>query len=224
MKKAFFLLLTVWLVFSCKQLDYEDDLTYTSPGEANYPDYFVLVNNKPCVDMTGSVGLCAYKHDESIPLSFKLLKQSYAYKLDFRCGNSEGMVFTKVIDVLKDDEASFTIDDETLYGQRYLNCIGDIFPQDRENNASSFFEVRIRLHKDTYINPSEIYTTIHNGNKYLILGEHAYRAKIKTENKWHYLKKKTYFKYDSDIQFAVAETKNMRRSYYGAKRKTKDEL
>jgi len=222
--KIMFLVTTILLSFSCNQLEYKDDLAFLSPGEANYPDYFVLINNKPCVDMTGSVGLCAYKHDESMPLNFKLLKQPYAYKLDFRCGNIQGIVFEKIIDVLKKDEVVFTISEDMLKDQRYLNCIGDIYPQDRGNNASSFFEARIRLHKDSYIKPSEVYTTTYKKGNFLVLGEHAYSAKVKTKNKWYYLNKKTYLEHDSEIQFAVVETKNMRRSYYGIKGKLKDEL
>jgi hypothetical protein len=196
-------------------LAYEQDLQFISPAQANAPDYFVLINDKVCKDMTGQVGICALRHSESSALKFKLLAQGYGYKLDFRCGNAAGIVFRKMIDVLPEKELEFEIDAATLKGQGYLNCIGDISPTDRQEPIASFFEARIRLSVN-YIPPSEIYSYDSGKKKYLVLGKNAYRSTIVTDdNKTYQLKEQTIFKFKTNIKYAISESYTMRRAYYG---------
>lgn len=208
---------TIFLLFlSCKSLEYVDDLTYMSPNKAGYPSFLVLVNGKSCKDMFGEIGHCSFKNRIDQPIIVELLSQPYDYKIDFRCGNKEGIKFRKQQDIFSGIKLKFEIPSEIMKGQRYFNCIGDVIPLDeRENTASNFFEMRIRFYSKNFIESSDIFTIKYKGKKYLVLGKNAYRAKVKIGRKWYHLKKQTTFKYKSKIDFAVSETKNMRRSYYG---------
>lgn len=199
---------------SCKQLEYQNDLTYLSPIAGNYPDYFVRINGEVCRDMSGNVGMCAIKHSKNSPLTFSFLAQEYNYSLDFRCGNAQGIFFRKRVDVIKGNDFSFEISAKELEMLNYANCVGDIFPIDRDDTVSSFFEVRIRFSQKDYMAPMDIYTYKYKKKNYLVLGQHAYRAKVKVKNKWYKLKEQTVFKFTNQPEFAMIETKNFRHQYY----------
>lgn len=213
----FFIISLIFLLLaSCQNLEYVDDLTFMSPDKAQYPSFLVLINGKPCKDMFGEIGHCSFKNRVDQSIQIKILAQPYPFNLDFRCGNSERIKFRKQQDIFKNKEMEFEISSEFMLGERYFNCIGDIKPlDDRKNTSSNFFEMRIRFYSENFIESSDIFTTVYKGKKYLILGQNAYRAKVRIGAKWFYLKKQTVFKYKSKIDFAMSETKNMRRSYYG---------
>lgn len=211
---TYFMMMLVFL--SCKTIEYEDDLTYLSPEKGNNPNYLVKVNGFVCKDIAGNIGNCAIKNQENQRLTIDILKQPYRYTIDFRCGNSSGIKFRENRVVFKDSPHSFFVPVEVLKGNTYFNCVGDIIPEDdRHNDASNFFEIRVRIFSEDYIEPMQIFTTFYKRKKYLVLGKNAYRAKVKIGRSWYHLKKQTVFRYKNKIDFAMVETKNMRRAYYG---------
>lgn len=217
MKNKLLLTALLLLFYGCNQLQYVDDLTYMSPDKANNPTFLAFVNGHACKDMTGSIGNCSLTNKINQPLTIKILKQPYQYKLEFRCGNKQGIHFKKILEIFEmNKELVLTIPTSTMEGHSYFNCIGDITPlDDRPNDASNFFEFRVRFISDYYIEPMTIFTTKYKRKKYLVLGQNAYRSKILAGGKWYFLKEQTTFRYKTRIDFAVSETKNMRRSYFG---------
>lgn len=211
------LIIILSLLFSCCHytIPYKDDITYMASGEANYPNYLVIVDDRPCIDSSGEVGMCIFKKPSNKLIHIKIYPQTYSYRFDFRCGSNSGIFFRKTVDVLPKTALEFDIDGfETM---TYFNCIGDVFPKDRKTAVSGFFEMRVRIYNPAYIDPPDIYSTTFEKHEYLVFGENAYSVRYTSNGKWSFWNKKTTLKDPKNINFAIVETVNMRRKYYKIK-------
>lgn len=220
MKKMPFLLLAFFIFMgcSCVPIKYEDDLTFISSGYAGNAEAFARINQKSCVSGEGQIGVCYRSIKKNLDLDFKLLKQSYDYRFRFTCSKNIRATYQESpgspIDVLKENEFTFKIDKGEYLDADEFICRGRIFPMDRPDDVSSFFEVRVLLINPEYQMRENSYVTTKDKKKYLVLGKQAYLSKIFIDGKWQGFKEKTAIELKSENFCAMSESKKMRMNHF----------
>lgn len=189
------------LLSSCEQLKYIADTAFLSGAQAGALEFPVSANGSVCKDLTGKVGFCALniKRDKSINL--KMPSRPYAYRLIVNCSNP---IVGGTWDVPKKETFSFSIADYKELNQ--FQCVGEVFPMDRENKVSSKFGIFVKLIDHKYLGRENIF----KAKGHLVLGSHS---KYVTTPKGH-KKKKTYMKIPKS-GFVFTESEVGRFNYWG---------
>jgi len=210
MKFLILMTLVIFAACSCKPIKYQsDEFTFISSGMANTPEYPVHINGEWCKNIKGELGGCYLRVKRDKPTIIKLLPQEYAFTLTIKC--SAKIKFTAYengVDFPKDTPVTVTITD--YQAQNSFICLGRIYPQDRGEPISAFFEVRMRI-KDPNYSPRE---AIHNTGGYQIFGKYSLYSTWHDGKEWKSGKKKTAIKTKTQYP-AVSESHNMRFNYVG---------
>ena len=162
-----FLILIMVTACSCTPLKYEADIGFLNSAQANSMEYLVKIGNKTCKDVDGIVGLCAKRIASNEDAVFNLEKRPYGYRLNVEC--SKAIDFKLSIDVLKETNFSFKIPSANYGEEKSFTCIGEVFPDDREQSVSASFSVRFIIFDAQYRSREEIYYD----KKLLVLGKNA---------------------------------------------------
>lgn len=171
--KFFFILyFIVFIASSCQQLKYEADLGFLNSAQANSMEYLAVINGKVCKDIDGMVGLCAKRISSNEDLNFSFEARPYAYRLDVRCSATIDFDFS--VDVQKDKSYSFKIQSSKYGNERSFTCIGEIFPEDRDQQVSATFSIRVVIKDALYRGREEIYQE----GSVVVLGKNAKYAKV----------------------------------------------
>lgn len=191
-------------VSSCKELEYEADSGFLNSAQANSMEYLAVINGKVCKDLDGLVGLCAKRIASNEDLNFSFDSRPYSYRLDIRCTSTINSDFA--VDVLKDKPYSFKIPFSKFATERSFTCIGEVFPQDRAQEVSATFSIRVIVKDAAYRAREEIYQE----QGYVVLGKNALYAKIDSRN----YEKNTVVKMKKFTK-AYSESERMRFNYVG---------
>lgn len=208
MKSIIFILLSL-TVLSCQNLKYQSDIGFLNSAQANSAEYLVMINGKHCVDMDRKVGLCAKRIKSDRSLDFSLEPKPYNYRFTLTCSSSIDSNFS--IDIIKNQKYSFSIEPDKFSNVRSFTCIGEIFPNDRDQEVSANFQVRVVIVDSEYIEREIIYEKPKKRKNYVILGKHAKYSNVNGK----IYKEKTAVKVDSRRIKAYSESERMRFNYYG---------
>lgn len=204
MRLFIFSLLISFMIASCKQLPYEADLGFLNSAQANSMEYLAKINGKHCKDLDGLIGLCAKRINSDEDLVFEFDPRPYSYRLNVRCSQAIDVDFS--VDVMKDKTYNFKIISSKYGQERSFTCIGEVFPDDRDQQVSATFQVRVIIRDAAYLPREEIYQE----GDYVILGKNA---KYATVDKKQYEKSPT-VKLKRFAQ-AYSESERMRFNYAG---------
>lgn len=201
------ILLLTLLLSGCNSLKYESDIGFLNSAQANSMEYYAKINGTPCRDMDGIVGLCTKRLASNQELKIEMDARDYAYRFNLQCTSTLGVDFSQ--DVLAGKAFSFAISPEKFRDVRSFTCIGEVFPQDRDQEVSANWSVRVVVYDSQY-QPREIVYVYEN---HLIFGKHA--RYITADGKRY--SKKTSLKGADQIRFAYSESERMRFNYWWAK-------
>ena len=157
--------MTVGFGCSFHRLAYEADVAFKPAVAAESPEALVLVEGRPCLDVSGRPGLCSARfggHD----LEITIVPRPEAYRLTLYCSNS-------LVDLAQDVEGRKehrVIVPKEAIARSHLaafTCVGEIFPP--SPSASISFEVRVRAVDPAYV-PRE---SAYQNRSRCILGRHA---------------------------------------------------
>jgi len=206
----FLSLLFLFLLSSCVSgsLDYVDDRGFLPAVRGNSPEYLVMVDGYYCVDVSGKGGMCSTRIRNLKDSIIQIMPQNYAYKIHFLCSKAIDFEFSQ--DVKKGKEYFITVPHDNFKDVETFVCIGEIFPDDREDKVSSMFEIRYRVIDSSYVEGSLI--NFKDGE--VLLGRHALHSKIYDGKEWKSYNKQTVVETKEKNIMAVVETYNMRYSYY----------
>lgn len=205
MKIIFLVFVLLISACACKGIRYSSDLGFLNSAQANSPEYLVKINGSFCKDMDGSIGLCAKRIKSESEISFKLDPRPYSYRLNVSCTSSVN--FNLSVDVEKNQSFSFKIPPEAFNGLLSFTCIGEVFPNDREESVSAFWHSRFVVFDKNYQAREQIYTR----GEYLILGQNAKYSLINEEIQ---VKNKAVYKIEEPTK-AYSESQLMRFNYWG---------
>jgi hypothetical protein len=201
-------LLLLSIAISCVyNLKYLPDLNFLPSAAANSPEYLISLNDKTCKDVDGIVGLCAKRIKRNEDLRINILAQDYSYTYNLQCSNN--INFNKQADVPIHQAVEIIIPHDIYAAVNIFNCSIDITPHDRPEPIASFAAFRIVVMDATYMALPEI----SRYNKYLVLGQHAYKSIVFENDNIKMLNKKTY--YETKAEKAVVESYNQRFAYRG---------
>lgn len=190
---------------ACKDIKYKPDIGFIPSAQANSPEFLVKINGSVCKDMDNQVGLCSKRISSDKALSFKMDVRPYAYRLNVEC--SAVINFSLSRDIPSGQSAEFSIEPSQFSEAKSFTCIGEIFPQDREEEVSAFWHARFLVFDKNYQGREEIYPL----GADLILGQNA-KYTLLNEQKFLTKKVKTDLK---GVQKAYSESESMRFNYYG---------
>lgn len=209
-KKIGSLLILITITVSCTGMKYQNDIGFLNSAQANSMEYFVRINDKPCVDMDEKVGLCAKRVKTNENLVFKMMAREYGYRFNLKC--SSDIDSNLSVDIKKETPYSFQIDAEKFSHTRSFTCIGEVFPHDRKQEISASWHVRVLTVDKDYTEREKVQEIKSKGKTYLVMGKHAryvhHDGKIE--------KKKPVIEKGSG--FAFSESEMMRFNYYGLKK------
>jgi len=211
MKLMFLLLVTTILVScSCNPIKYKSDLGFMNSAQANSLEYFVRVNGSPCKDMDGKMGLCAKRIESNKALNFSMEAREYGYEFSLSCTKAINSDFT--ISIEKGKPYSFIIVPEKFLDVRSFTCIGEIVPNDRDQQISAKWYVRVVIFDGKYVEREAIYKTTKRKKDWLIFGKHARYVYINGKR----FKKRTGIEIKGEGPFfGYSESERMRFNYYG---------
>lgn len=199
-------LFAILIAISCQHLlPYKPDTGFLNSAQANSPEYLVRINGVYCKDMDGSIGLCAKRVRSDEKISFHLDSRPYAYRLNVTCSSNVG--FNLSIDILQNASFDFDIDAGKFSNSKSFTCVGEVFPQDREESVSAFWHARFVVYDKDY----QAREAIYSDGKNVILGQYAKYSVINDDIK---LKNTSVYKF-KDIKRAFSESEMMRFNYYG---------
>lgn len=205
--KILFLILCISLT-ACSCIKYESDIGFLNSAQANSMEYLVKVGDSVCRDVDGLVGLCAKRVKSNRPLKFKHESRPYGYRFHFRCSSSINSDFS--VDVDSDQAFNWEIKPNKFEGVKSFTCVGEVFPEDRDQEVSAAWHVRIIVIDGDYLPRESIYESVKSGKKLLILGKHAKYGVINGKS----YKKKPTIKIKKPIKFAYSESERCRFNYY----------
>ena len=189
------LLVLLFSACSCKPIEYVDDLgeAFIPSGIAGTPQYIAKINDKFCLDADGQPGGCYVKYPWDKPTVISIMGQPYAYKLKLTC--SEWITINPGVeqpsqmafDVEANSPQVVIIPVSGYNNEVAFTCIGRIYPRDRPEPMSAFFEFRARLFDPAFRQREAIY--FKDGVQ--TFGEHALYTKILNDEAWEDLRPKT---------------------------------
>lgn len=203
------IIVLLFLVVACTALNYVTDKGFKVSAQANSFEFPVKLNGFPCKDMVGKIGTCVTQTGSKNPLTIYLIPRPYSYTVSFKC--SAGLDFSKSFDVAENKEFSVAIED--YRDLKFFQCIGELFPDDREVEVSSKFWFFVKVVDSEYDRREEIY----KDEEYFVIGKHSkYVTICYKDGKCKMKKKLTYYKdKDNDVASIVSESEAMRFNYYG---------
>ena len=187
--------------------EYEADRGFIPASSANSPEFLVMVDGYYCVDISGKGGLCSTRIRRLKDSVIEILPQSYSYKLHFLCSKSLDFEFSQ--DVKKEEKNTIRIPQQKYSNVDTFVCIGEVFPDDREDKVSASFEIRYRVLANDYVEADEIK---YKDNTFF-LGRYSLYSKIYDQGKWKFFKAKYELEAKDRYAPVVSETYNMRYSY-----------
>ena len=207
------LLMSLLGLIGCQSpIQYRDDLTFASSGEANSPEGVVFINKKLCQDMEGTPGFCTLRAKEDILIT--LYPRDYTTQFVFRCGGENGIFFELDRPILPKVEVEFKIPHDAFKNIRVFNCIGRFAPRDRNEPIRFFFEVRVRVVDEDYTYLQTPIIVTYRGKKYFVSGEFGYKTILKdSKNKLKY-ENKTLIPIKDIPEFGVVESNHARFSFF----------
>jgi len=216
MKLFSFLFLLLALISSgCQsrsEIKYMDDSAFLSPTSANSPEAFVSVNNFPCVDVEGIPGLCSIRIKQNQSLKISLSGKPYPYQLSLVC--SENVKVNQEFSLPAKEKFSFEISSQNFKSMKSFICIGEIYPQDRPEEVSSKFEIRVKILDENYETGEQIRLEKQSDGYYLNFGKYAKYVHVYDQGKWYFYSKSPSVKVSSPDVFAIAETQTCRYSFF----------
>jgi hypothetical protein len=205
--KSTLAILSVFLLslFACQSLKYKSDIGFLNSAQANSPEYLVKINGKFCKDIDGMIGLCAKRIKSNEKITFVLDKRPYSYRVNVEC--SSLVDFSLSIDVLANSSFEFEITPDKFPEAKTFTCIGEVFPQDREEEVSAFWHTRFVVYDKSY----QARESINVQGDQLVLGQHAKYTLLNEEKN---ISKKTSYNF-KDVKRAWSESEIMRMNFYG---------
>jgi hypothetical protein len=200
------------LLVGCNSLPYKSDAGFLNSAQANSNEALVMVNGSVCKDMDGRPGACLKQVSSEEDIVILLHARPYSYKLDVRCSTPLGISFP--VSVPKDDSFDFTISKEVMEPFLSFTCKGEIFPDDRDQQISMSWHLRIVIYDAKYRKREVMYKTERSGKKYLVLGSHAKYAYVCDDKGCKDYKKKTIVRIHGE-PVAWSESEVMRLNTYG---------
>tara|TARA_R100000458_G_C8270675_1_gene245426 strand:- start:746 stop:1375 length:630 start_codon:yes stop_codon:yes gene_type:complete len=205
MRRFIFTLFLVLVASGCQELRYKTDKFSLNSANAKSYEYPITINNHMCLDLNKRPGLCALQHQHSIPVKIEVDPRPYSYLFFIKCTKG---IFSKRIDVPKGKPVFLEIAPDTFEAYDGFSCIGEVFPDDREN-VSARFNFLVRLVKADYLFREEI-ALFKDSQEFLVLGRHSLYSTINGKTK----KKKTIIKNKPGIK-VYTESYAMRFNQYG---------
>lgn len=193
---------------NCTTLKYEADIGFLNSAQANSYEYPIKVAGNECKDMDGRFGACVKQHRSDRDLGFRIDPQNYSYRLVVNCSSAIDSDFT--VDVERERAYSWAIAWQKFSTVRSFTCIGEIFPQDRDNSLSGKWHVRVLIHDGEYSRRENIYYR----DGHLVLGKHAKHSMVCHDGKCERHHEKTVVKTPRN-SFAYSESEVMRFNAYG---------
>lgn len=176
-------------LFSCAhEIPYKDDVGYLVSAIADSPELPVLVDGYICQDVAGKPGLCSVRIKQYRDLNFTFYERQYSYKLHIVC--SKKLNFEKTFDVSANKNFAVEIPHKLFEDVDSFICIGEVFPQDREEKISAKFEVRVKVIDGGYVEREKMQLEKDGDEHYLILGKHALYSRV-YDGEWKSYTKKT---------------------------------
>jgi hypothetical protein len=203
-------LVCLLLLLGCYDLKYQPDTYFMGSALANSPEFLVKVNGTVCKDADNQIGACYKRISSSQDLQLDILPLDYAYTFHLTCTDTISSDVKK--DVLANQPLSITIPSSKYGTVKVFNCVGRVFPLNRREDISAFFEVRVRLVDSQYTKLEDIYKTKYKDKDVMIFGKYAYKTQTMDNGMWKQLDKVTVGKPHSAV---IVESYNMRYSYYG---------
>jgi hypothetical protein len=197
------------VLISCTAIQYIDDTGFLNSSQANSFEALVKIGGKACKDMDGRVGLCVKQIESNRSLKIFMPPMPYDYTLIIKC--TMDLDQSRGYDVEKGKEFNLAISD--YKGMKSFQCIGEIFPQDREEEISAKWGILVKVVDPNYQPRTAIYKT----GDYLITGKHSrYVRYCYSDGKCKNKKKKTMIKNkNNEVVSVFSESKTMRFNYYG---------
>lgn len=205
------LLLLPLLLLSCSPIKYESDIGFLNSAQANSMEYLVRVNGAACKDMDGGIGLCAKRVASDKPIAFKMDAREYAYRFNLQCTSTINSDFS--IDIQKEKPLEFSITPEKFAAVKSFTCIGEVFPQDRDQEVSANWSVRVVVVDSAYLPREIIYSETDGKKSYLVMGKHAKYVSVGGK----IAKSSTRVKVEDINIEAYSESERMRFNYSGVK-------
>ena len=158
---------------SCQSIKYQNDSGFLNSAQANSYEYPLKVAGKLCKDLDGVPGACIKQFPSDQPIRFRLDAQEYGYRLAVNCSDSINSDFS--VDVEDEKPYEWKIDPHKFANVRQFTCIGEIFPEDRDNSLSAKWHLRALIRDGQYVARERIY---YHPEGYLVLGKHSKYAKV----------------------------------------------
>lgn len=194
---------------ACNPIKYEADLGFLNSAQANSFEYFVRINGTPCKDMDNKIGLCAKRVESNQSLKFEIDSKPYSYTLSVRCTKELNSDFS--VNVAKEVPYSFTIKPESFATVKSFTCIGEVFPEDRDQEISANFQVRAIVVDSNYVEREIVTTTKVKKDTYLIFGKHSRYVFLNGK----FYNKQPMIKIDPNaVNIGYSESERMRFNYW----------
>lgn len=192
----------------CTSIKYEDDVNFLNSAQANAFEWMVMVDGKVCKDLDGEVGACTKRIKSDHSPTLKHDSRPYAYQVQLKCSQGSG-----VEDFSQDVEAnkswSYKIEASKITATSFT-CIGEAFPQDRDNKLSAKWQVRFLVYDVEY----ERREILQGDSRGFLFGRFAKHAKACSSSGCKNFYKTTAVKFKNGIK-AYSESELMRFNYLG---------
>lgn len=198
------------LMNSCK---YEDDFSFVSDSRAGLFSEEVYINNFLCQDMSKTVGACTLQIASNAPLTYRIAPRPYAYRLTLVCSSKINFQLSR--EVKEMELLEFQIPNDKFDTQSSFTCIGEVFPQDRDEAVSIKFETRIKIHKPNLILLDKPFIQNKDGKDYIVFGKYALHGRVCSKIKCGWIKKKPYIEVPFPNIISIrSESASGRTNYY----------
>lgn len=189
-----------------------DDSAFLSPSLANSPEETIVVNGHPCIDLEGLPGICSLRAVEGSTIDLTLPGKPYPLQLSISC--SEAAKFDKEISVSEGTPTKVSIPVPLLSVTKSFTCIGEVYPQDRSQQISLKFEVRVKIIDKKY-EALETPRIIKAGDTtFVVVGKYALHTFVKDKNVWTYYFKSPIVKVSGGKIIVVSESLSGRKSFF----------
>lgn len=206
--------ITIGTSCSCINIPYHADEGFLNSAQANSFEFLVYVNNKPCKDMDGLIGLCSKRIKSNENVEFKIDPLQYSYRLNVTCTKELQYNFTK--DYPANAVQKFIIPSAQYQGLKTFVCIGEIFPTDRPEEISFKWQIRVEITDQKYAYREQIYKMKKGLFNYLVFGQNAKYSRAFYKGKWHYHKNRAWIMIPRNVEIIASSESEMGRfNYFG---------
>lgn len=204
----------LFLLFSCttSKITYIDDTAFLQPAIANSPEELVSVNSHPCIDIEGLPGMCSLRVFEGSTIDLTVSGKPYPFQLSISC--SDAVKFDKEISVEAKTITKLIIPVPLLEITKSFTCIGEIYPQDRSQQISSKFELRVKIIDKNYEVLETPRIISKEGNTYVVVGKYALHTFVKDNGIWKYYFKDSIVKVSGNKLIIMTESFSGRKSFF----------